>query len=345
MSSLPSAPPASRPVLIMNPRSGGGKVEKFHLEDECRARGIEPVVLSPGDDLLAAGRGRHRARRRRDRHGRRRRLPGARGLGGEQARCPARGDPRRHAEPLRARPRPRPRRRRRGAGRLHRRRRAADRPGVGQRPRVREQRLARPVRQDRAVARIPRREGADRARHAARPARAGRRAARSAVRRPRRGATGQRAHAAGLERSVRARWWERSRDTGAPGRGHARGREPAGEERRRGTADRGPRRRRQDQPVLRVARVERGAVPGRLRSVGGGGRRRRGPDDDPAAWCSNRGRAPCGFGSRGTRSGPRPRRGRPRPWRSRTSSRSLWAGRPDDPTISGRSPARRSPSS
>ncbi|MFI5393113.1 MAG: diacylglycerol/lipid kinase family protein [Myxococcota bacterium] len=53
VSSLPLAPPASRPVLIMNPRSGGGKVEKFHLEAECRSRGIEAVVLSPGDDLLA----------------------------------------------------------------------------------------------------------------------------------------------------------------------------------------------------------------------------------------------------------------------------------------------------
>ena len=39
VSSLPSAPPAGRPVLIMNPRSGGGKVGKFHLEDECRSRG------------------------------------------------------------------------------------------------------------------------------------------------------------------------------------------------------------------------------------------------------------------------------------------------------------------
>ena len=53
VSSLPSAPPAERPVLIMNPRSGGGKVGTFHLEDECRSRGIEAVVLSPGDDLLA----------------------------------------------------------------------------------------------------------------------------------------------------------------------------------------------------------------------------------------------------------------------------------------------------
>ena len=34
------------PVLIMNPWSGGGKVEKFNLVEECRKREIEPVVLS-----------------------------------------------------------------------------------------------------------------------------------------------------------------------------------------------------------------------------------------------------------------------------------------------------------
>jgi len=44
--------PAVRPVLLMNPRSGGGKVERFHLVEEARRRGIEPVVLGPGDDLL-----------------------------------------------------------------------------------------------------------------------------------------------------------------------------------------------------------------------------------------------------------------------------------------------------
>jgi hypothetical protein len=44
--------PAVRPVLLMNPRSGGGKVERFHLVAEARRRGIEPVVLGPGDDLL-----------------------------------------------------------------------------------------------------------------------------------------------------------------------------------------------------------------------------------------------------------------------------------------------------
>ncbi len=45
-------PPARHPVLIMNPKSGGGKVERFDLVGQCRARGIEPVVLSPGDDLI-----------------------------------------------------------------------------------------------------------------------------------------------------------------------------------------------------------------------------------------------------------------------------------------------------
>ena len=44
--------PAEHPVLLMNPKSGGGKVGRFHLESECRKRGIEPVVLQPGDDLL-----------------------------------------------------------------------------------------------------------------------------------------------------------------------------------------------------------------------------------------------------------------------------------------------------
>lgn len=47
---------AARPrhaVLIMNPWSGGGKVEKFELERLCRERGIEPIVLVKGSDLLA----------------------------------------------------------------------------------------------------------------------------------------------------------------------------------------------------------------------------------------------------------------------------------------------------
>ena len=44
--------PAARPVLLMNPKSGDGKVGRFNLVAEARRRGIEPVVLAPGDDLL-----------------------------------------------------------------------------------------------------------------------------------------------------------------------------------------------------------------------------------------------------------------------------------------------------
>ena len=47
-----SATQPDYPVLIMNPKSGGGKAERFHLAEECRQRGIEPVLLEPGDDLL-----------------------------------------------------------------------------------------------------------------------------------------------------------------------------------------------------------------------------------------------------------------------------------------------------
>jgi diacylglycerol kinase family enzyme len=53
-SETPGVPvgPATHGVLIMNLKSGGGKAERFHLVDECRKRGIEPVVLQPGDDML-----------------------------------------------------------------------------------------------------------------------------------------------------------------------------------------------------------------------------------------------------------------------------------------------------
>jgi diacylglycerol kinase family enzyme len=40
-------------VLLMNPRSGGGKVVRFDLEAEARRRGIRAIVLRPGDDLRA----------------------------------------------------------------------------------------------------------------------------------------------------------------------------------------------------------------------------------------------------------------------------------------------------
>jgi diacylglycerol kinase family enzyme len=47
------AEPARHGVLFMNLKSGGGKPERFHLVDECRRRGIEPVVLEPGEDWPA----------------------------------------------------------------------------------------------------------------------------------------------------------------------------------------------------------------------------------------------------------------------------------------------------
>ena len=45
-------PPAQHPVLVVNPRSGGGKAERFGLIEQCRARGIEPVILEQGADLV-----------------------------------------------------------------------------------------------------------------------------------------------------------------------------------------------------------------------------------------------------------------------------------------------------
>lgn len=39
-------------VLIINLKSGGGKAERFDLADRAGRRGVEPVVLQPGDDLL-----------------------------------------------------------------------------------------------------------------------------------------------------------------------------------------------------------------------------------------------------------------------------------------------------
>jgi Diacylglycerol kinase catalytic domain len=49
--SLPHAAPPRRPVLVFNPRSGGGKAARFKLAEEARARGIEPIELTGGSDL------------------------------------------------------------------------------------------------------------------------------------------------------------------------------------------------------------------------------------------------------------------------------------------------------
>ena len=43
---------AKSAVLLINPKSGGGKAERFDLAGEARKRGIRAVVLERGDDLL-----------------------------------------------------------------------------------------------------------------------------------------------------------------------------------------------------------------------------------------------------------------------------------------------------
>ncbi len=49
---VPTAPRPEHPVVIWNPRSGGGKALKANLAEEARARGIEPIELTPGDDIV-----------------------------------------------------------------------------------------------------------------------------------------------------------------------------------------------------------------------------------------------------------------------------------------------------
>ena len=47
--------PPRRPVLFVNPRSGGGKAARAGLAEEARERGVGAVVLDPGHDLGRAG--------------------------------------------------------------------------------------------------------------------------------------------------------------------------------------------------------------------------------------------------------------------------------------------------
>lgn len=44
-------PAATHPVLLMNPKAGGGKVDRYDLMGRCGERGIEAVVLRPGENL------------------------------------------------------------------------------------------------------------------------------------------------------------------------------------------------------------------------------------------------------------------------------------------------------
>ena len=161
-----SAP--KHPVLIFNPKSGGGKAERFSLATEAQARGIEARELQPGRGPRGDRPGRRGGRRRRACDGRRRRLAGDRRRGCRRARPPVRLHPGGDPQPLRPRPRGRPRRRRRRARRLRRRRpRAPGRSRRGERARVRQQRLPRDLRRGGPTLRLPGREAADAARHGA----------------------------------------------------------------------------------------------------------------------------------------------------------------------------------
>jgi diacylglycerol kinase family enzyme len=53
---LPAAARPEHAVVIWNPRSGGGKALKAGLADQARARGIEPIELTPGDDIVQLAR-------------------------------------------------------------------------------------------------------------------------------------------------------------------------------------------------------------------------------------------------------------------------------------------------
>jgi diacylglycerol kinase family enzyme len=56
MSGSKAADPPKRPVLFVNPRSGGGKAARAGLAEQARERGIDTIVLHPGDDLAALAR-------------------------------------------------------------------------------------------------------------------------------------------------------------------------------------------------------------------------------------------------------------------------------------------------
>ena len=48
--------PPRRPVLFVNPRSGDGKAARAGVADRAREKGIEALVLAPGQDLAALAR-------------------------------------------------------------------------------------------------------------------------------------------------------------------------------------------------------------------------------------------------------------------------------------------------
>ena len=151
--------PPRRPVLFVNPRSGDGAATRNGVVERARERGVETVILGPGDDLTGTRPGGRGRRGRCARNGGRRRVPrggcGSRGGAGAAFRL----HPRRHAQPLRARPRCGPAGRARRSGRVHRWSRAPDRHGRSERPHLPEQRLPRNLRRGSPAGQLPRYEG------------------------------------------------------------------------------------------------------------------------------------------------------------------------------------------
>jgi diacylglycerol kinase family enzyme len=50
------ADPPRRPLLFVNPRSGDGTAARAGIAERAREKGIEPVILAPGQDLAALAR-------------------------------------------------------------------------------------------------------------------------------------------------------------------------------------------------------------------------------------------------------------------------------------------------
>ena len=212
----------AQPVLLVNPRSGGGKAARFDLVAQCRARGIEAIMFEPGDDLtmLATAAVRDGAD-----------ALGMAGGDGSQAAVAAvaaeHGLPyvcipagtRNHfaldlgidATDVAGRPRRVPRR----PGAPH-------RPRSGQRPPLRQQRRHGRLRRDRAVTCLPGPQDADGDRHAAGAGRAGCPAVRPSLQRAGRPCPRQCRGPLGLQQPLWRRPEAATRNEGRPRRRGAR---------------------------------------------------------------------------------------------------------------------------
>ena len=103
----PAEPPARHPYLIMNPKSGGGKVEKFDLKHKAEDLGAEVFLIGGSEPVNVAQIARQAVAQGAD-------LLGVAGGDGTQALVagsrrrawpPVRGDHRGHAQSLRPRSR------------------------------------------------------------------------------------------------------------------------------------------------------------------------------------------------------------------------------------------------